>query len=116
MTARTRVLATVGAAAVLAAGATVTATWLQSRGETTQRAGSDTKPRAGIPPLTFDFGVRRDAEARALDRGERLLRQGKRAAALQLFSRYRKRLKTGLVLTLRVTQGTSSATRTLRLR
>jgi predicted Zn-dependent protease len=88
MTARTRVLATVGAAAVLAAGATVTATWLQSRGETTQRAGAVTKPRAGIPPLTFDFGVRRDPEARALDRGERLLRQGKRGAALQLFSRY----------------------------
>ena len=89
MTARARVLATVGAAAALVAAATVTVTWLQTRGETTQPAGAVTKPRAGAPPLTFDFGVRRDAEALALDRGERLLRQGKRAAALAIFSRYR---------------------------
>ena len=89
MTARARVLATVGVAAALAAALTVTVTWLQTRGETTQRTGAVTRPRAGVPPLTFDFGVRRDAEARALDRGEQLLRKGRRAAALAVFSRYR---------------------------
>ena len=89
MTARTRVLATVGAAALLTSAATVTATWLQTRGETTRSPGAVTKPRTGVPPLTLDFGVRRDAEARALDDGEALLRKGNREAALQIFSRYR---------------------------
>src|SRR5438034_1187644 len=88
MTARARVLAIVAAAAALAVAGTVTITWLQTRGETTQAAGAVTKPRPGVPPLTLDFGVRSDAEAKALDRGELLLRKGKRDAALRIFSRY----------------------------
>jgi tetratricopeptide (TPR) repeat protein len=88
MTGRTRVLAIVAAAAALAVAGTVTITWLQTRGETTQRPGAVTKPRAGVPPLTLDFGVRSDPEAVALSQGETLLRKGKRQAALAVFERY----------------------------
>jgi tetratricopeptide (TPR) repeat protein len=88
MTGRARVLAIVAAAAALAVAGTVTITWLQTRGETTERAGAVTKPRAGVPPLTLDFGVRSDPEAVALSRGETLLRKGKRAPALAVFERY----------------------------
>lgn len=89
MTARARVLAVVAVAAALTVAGTVTVAWLQTRGETTRQAGLVTKPRKGKPPLTFDLGVRSDAEARALLRGERLLRQGKAPAALAVFERYR---------------------------
>ena len=89
MTARARVLAVVAVAAALTVAGTVTVAWLQTRGETTRQAGLVTKPRKGKPPLTFDLGVRSDAEARALLRGERLLRQGKAQAALAVFERYR---------------------------
>lgn len=82
-------LTTVAAVAVLAAAGTVTVTWLQTRHETTQAAGSVTTPRKGRPPLALDFGVRSDAEALALARGERLLRQGRAQAALAVFERYR---------------------------
>src|SRR5712691_5428413 len=88
MTARARVVAIVAAAAALAVAGTVTITWLQTRGETTRSAGAVTKPRTGVPPLTFSFGVRADPEATALNRGARLLRQGKRSAALSIFTRY----------------------------
>ena len=89
MTGRPRVLAIVAAAAALAVAGTVTVTWLQTRGETTSRPGSVTTPRAGVPPLTLDFGVRRDAEAVALARGAALLGRGERAPALAIFDRYR---------------------------
>jgi tetratricopeptide (TPR) repeat protein len=88
MTARTRVLATVAAAAVVVVAATVTVTWLQSRGETRTPAAAAGKPRAGRPPLTFDFGVRDDPEARALSNGARLLAKGDAAKALAIFERY----------------------------
>ncbi len=88
MTGRARVLAIVAAAAALAVAGTVTITWLQTRGETTERPGAVTKPRAGVPPLTLDFGVRSDPEAVALSRGETLLRKGKRQPALAVFERY----------------------------
>jgi tetratricopeptide (TPR) repeat protein len=89
MTARTRVLATVAAAAAVVVAATVTVTWLQSRGETrTAAAAAAGKPRAGRPPLTFDFGVRDDDEAQALARGAQLLSKGERAQALAIFERY----------------------------
>jgi tetratricopeptide (TPR) repeat protein len=88
MTGRARVLAIVAAAAALAVVGTVTITWLQTRGETTQRPGAVTKPRTGVPPLTLDFGVRNDPEAVALSRGEMLLRKGKRQPALAVFERY----------------------------
>ena len=88
MTARTRVLATVAAAAAVVVAATVAITWLQSRGETRTRAAAVTRPRAGRPPLTFEFGVRNDGEARALASGARLLAKGRPAKALAIFDRY----------------------------
>src|SRR6476646_7927123 len=60
MTPRTRVVAIVAAAAVLAVTGTVTITWLQTRDEKTTAPGSVSKPRAGKPPLVFEFGVRAD--------------------------------------------------------
>lgn len=90
MSARTRVLAVVALAAVAAAAATVGATMLQTRGETTRTAV--TKPRAGAPPLLLDFGVRADAEARALDGAQRLYNkrgQKGRSEAAAVFARYR---------------------------
>lgn len=89
MTARTRVLTIAAAAAVVVIGAVVAASWLQARGEPTTVKGAVTKPRAGIPPLFFDFGARDDAEAQALSRGAALLAAGKRAQAQAIFARYR---------------------------
>ncbi|HEY3542799.1 MAG TPA: tetratricopeptide repeat protein [Gaiellaceae bacterium] len=85
MSARARVFAVVGAAAVLVAGATAGVAWLQARGETTTAA---LHPRAGVPPLLFDFGLRNDAESKALANGAKLLRDGKRARAAAIFGRY----------------------------
>ena len=86
MSARARVFAAVGAAAVLVAGATVGVAWLQARGETTTAA---LHPRSGVPPLLFDFGLRNDAESKALAAGAQLLRNGNRAQAAAIFDRYR---------------------------
>jgi tetratricopeptide (TPR) repeat protein len=88
MTARTRVLATVAAAAAVVVTATVTVTWLQSRGDARPVSSAVGKPRAGRPPLTFDFGVRDDAEAQALARGAQLLAKGDVTKALAIFRRY----------------------------
>jgi tetratricopeptide (TPR) repeat protein len=85
MSPRARVFAAVGAAAVVVGGATVGVTWLQTRGETTHAA---LHPRAGIPPLLFDFGVRNDAQADALAQGAALLKSGKRAQAAAIFAQY----------------------------
>lgn len=84
MSPRARVFAAVGAAAVVVAGATVGVTWLQTRGEST----SAVRPLPGRPPLRFDFGLRDDAEVRALARGAALLKNGKPAAAAAIFARY----------------------------
>src|SRR5437764_11440041 len=88
MSARARVIATVVVAACIAAGGVVGITLLQTRGESTTAPGAVTKPRAGIPPLFLDFGVRDDAEARALARGADLLRRKRVAAARAIFERY----------------------------
>ena len=88
MSARTRVLAIVGAAAALAVAAVVGGTLLQTRGQTTVVPGAVTKPRPGYPPLQLDFGVRSDAEARALARAQRLYEGGKVAQADAVFGRY----------------------------
>jgi tetratricopeptide (TPR) repeat protein len=82
---RTRVYATVLAVAALVVGGVVSVTWLQSRGQST---ASTLKPRKGIPPLFFDFGVRNDRESQDLASGAALLKRGKRAQAEALFSRY----------------------------
>jgi tetratricopeptide (TPR) repeat protein len=44
--------------------------------------------RAGRPPLAYRFGVRDDAETRALLRGARLLQSGRAAAARRAFERF----------------------------
>src|SRR4051794_7439265 len=88
MTPRARVVAIVAAAAVLAVTGTVTITWLQTRGETTTAPGSVATPRPGRPPLVFDFGVRNDAETRALARAATLLNNGRTKEAKSIFSRY----------------------------
>ena len=63
-------------------------TLLQTRGETTVPAGAVTKPRPGYPRLELDFGVRGDAQARALSRAQSLYNSGKPAAAAPIFARY----------------------------
>jgi len=90
MSARTRVLSIAGLASALAVAAIVGATLLQSRsaGPGTAAGGSVTKPRAGAPPLDLDFGVRADAEARALGRAAALYRNGRRQQAGRIFARY----------------------------
>lgn len=81
-------LATVAVAAAIASGGVVGVTLLQTRGESTTAPGTITKPRPGIPPLFFDFGVRDDAETRALTRAAGLLTRKQVAAARAIFARY----------------------------
>jgi hypothetical protein len=88
MSPRARVYAVVAAAAAVAAAGVVGVTYLQARGESTTAPGSVTKPRVGVPPLFFDFGLRSDAETAALTQGASLLQAGNRAAAARIFSRY----------------------------
>jgi predicted Zn-dependent protease len=87
MSPRTRVFAVAGLAAAVAVLAVVGVTLVQTRNETTTAAGSVTKPRAGVPPLLFDFGVDANARTQALARGAQLLKQGKRTAAAAIFAR-----------------------------
>jgi predicted Zn-dependent protease len=90
MTPRARVLAIVAAAAAIAVAGTVGITWLQTRGETTTEPGSVATPRAGNPPVTFDFGVRDDLEAKALLQAQGMLdaKQPDTSGALAIFDRY----------------------------
>src|SRR5436853_594200 len=81
MTPRARVIATVAVAACIAAGGVVGLTVLQTRGKSTTAPGAVTKPRAGIPPLFLDFGIRDDAQTRELQRA------ATRPAQLDLLSR-----------------------------
>jgi tetratricopeptide (TPR) repeat protein len=84
-----RVVAIVAAAAVAAAVAVVGATLLQTRGERTTVPGAVTKPLPGLPTLQLEFGLRTDAEARALARAQALLdKDGKVAQAAAIFRRY----------------------------
>jgi tetratricopeptide (TPR) repeat protein len=88
MSARARVLASVGVAALAVVAAVVGITLLQTRGESTVPAGAVTKARPGYPKLELDFGVRADAQARALAHAENLYNRGKIAAAAPIFARY----------------------------
>ena len=83
MSARRRVIAIVGVVAAVVVATTVGIAYLQARGGTT-----GTKARAGSPPLELDFGLRGDAEARALARAETLYNDHQRAAAAKVFARY----------------------------
>jgi tetratricopeptide (TPR) repeat protein len=82
------VLAIVGLAAAATVTAVVGVTLLQTRGESTTPTGAVTKPRTGSPPLQLDFGVRGDAEARALARAQAAYDKGKLAQAAAVFTRY----------------------------
>ena len=89
MSARTRVAAAVALVATAAAAGVVGVTLLQTRGEHTTASGAVGAPRKGAPPLELDFGVRSDAEARALARAATLYNHGHRAQAAPIFARYR---------------------------
>jgi tetratricopeptide (TPR) repeat protein len=83
VTPRTRVVSIVAVLAAAAAAVTVGVAALTSDG-----AGADNGPKArpGAPPLALDFGVRTDAEARALREASRLLDRGRRGAAARIFA------------------------------
>jgi tetratricopeptide (TPR) repeat protein len=83
------VLSIVAVAAAAAVAGTVGITLLQTRGEHTATPGAVSKPRKGIPPLWFEFGVRQDREARDLTRAAELLKKGNRKPAEAIFARYR---------------------------
>jgi tetratricopeptide (TPR) repeat protein len=74
---RTRIVAVVAAAALAAVGVTLGATVLSSDGADDGSTAGDV--RSGNPPLVLDLGVRRDPEAAALRRGQRLYAQGEEA-------------------------------------
>jgi tetratricopeptide (TPR) repeat protein len=82
------VFTVVGLAAVVAVGAVVGATLLQSPARKATPDAAVGKPPPGVPPLILDLGVRGDPEARALAQGETLYRQQHRAAAKKIFARY----------------------------
>jgi tetratricopeptide (TPR) repeat protein len=82
------VLTVVALAAAVAVAGTVGVTLLQTRSETTTAPGAVTTPRTGAPPLLLDFGIRRDAEARALYQASTLYAKGKRGRAEAIFARY----------------------------
>jgi tetratricopeptide (TPR) repeat protein len=88
MSARTRVLAVVALAAAATVTGVVGVTLLQTRGEHTTVPGAVSAPRKGAPPLEFDFGVRTDAEARALAGAANLYNAGHRAEEAAVFARY----------------------------
>ena len=81
-------VAIVALAAGAAVAVTVGVTLIQTRGESTTVPGAVTKPRAGAPPLWLDFGVRSDAQARALAGAQTLYTNGRRAQAGAVFARY----------------------------
>lgn len=85
-----RVISIVALAALVAAGAIVAGTVLQSRNEHTTVPGAVVAPRPGLPVLQLELGLRSDAEARALARAQALLdaRQPQPAQAAAIFRRY----------------------------
>jgi Flp pilus assembly protein TadD len=83
-----RVVAIVAVAALVAAGAVVGATLLQTRGERTTIPGAVTTPQPGLPPLDLAFGVATNAEARALSRAQSLYNAGHIGQAAAIFRRY----------------------------
>jgi tetratricopeptide (TPR) repeat protein len=86
MSPRTRIFVIAGAAALVAAGATVALAVITSSDERGQAPKPE--PLAGAPPLALDLGVRVDPEARALRRAERLYSQKRRPAAGRIFRRF----------------------------
>lgn len=83
-----RVVVIVALAALVAAGAVVGATLLQTRGQRTTIPGAVTTPRAGQPPLDLNFGLETSPEARALTRAQSLYNANRLAQAAAIFGRY----------------------------
>src|ERR1051326_3750990 len=82
MSPRARVVFLVALAALVASGVVVI-------GVLATRSNVPTiKPRPGTPPLAFDFGLRSDTEARALERAETLYNNKKQEEAAPIFARY----------------------------
>lgn len=74
----------VAAAVAVAVGAELTAEELEGD----PAAAQEPQPREGRPPLVLDFGIRRDAEARALQQAAALYRAGKPGEAAGMFNLY----------------------------
>jgi tetratricopeptide (TPR) repeat protein len=74
------------ASVALAAAAAVVAYGLAGRGSTTASTGAAAGCKA--PPLVLDLGLRRDAQARALERAQRLYDSSHAARAAIIFDRY----------------------------
>jgi hypothetical protein len=82
------VVVIVALAALVAAGAVVGATLIQTRGERTTVAGAVTTPQPGNPRLELDFGLGTSAETRALARAQALYAANHVAQAAAIFGRY----------------------------
>jgi tetratricopeptide (TPR) repeat protein len=74
--------------AVAAGGLTVAATVLTRSDSADEIAQPFVRPRAGIPPLVLDLGVRTDPEARALRRAAALHNRKRYREAGRIFGRY----------------------------
>jgi tetratricopeptide (TPR) repeat protein len=83
MSSRGRVFALVALAAAAASGVVVVGV-LATRGH----VPGAPKPRSGRPPLALDFGIRTDAEARALEQAQTLYKNGSIDRAAAIFGRY----------------------------
>ena len=112
MSPRTRIAVLVVSVAAAAAAVVVGAVLLQTDGAETAAATATARPQ-GRPPLLLDLGVRTDAEARDLRRGERLVADGAAAKAAGLFARHDStEARVGLALA-RWPRGSLEALRTL---
>jgi len=83
MSARGRVFALVGLAAIAASGVVVSQTLGMWRA-----TSPPPKPRSGRPPLALDFGIRTDRQARALAEAQTLYKRGQVDRAAAIFGRY----------------------------
>jgi tetratricopeptide (TPR) repeat protein len=82
VSARARIIALVAGAAVAAVAVTIGVTLVSSDDEEAPDI------RSGNPPLVLDLGVRTDAEATALRRGQGLYSGGEEAKAARVFARF----------------------------
>lgn len=83
MSPRGRVFFLVTLAAVVASGVVVLGVVA-----TRNHVAAAQKPRAGLPPLALDLGVRTDPEARALEQAQTLYKNKQAAKAGEIFGRY----------------------------
>jgi hypothetical protein len=84
MSAQGRVFFLVTLAAVVASGVVVLGVVA-----TRDHVAAAQKPRAGLPPLALDLGVRTDPEARSLEQAQTLYKNKQAAKAREIFGRYR---------------------------